>query len=141
MSEKEKKAIKVLKFMPGVESKPIDPNDPSVIHPHEPWLSWAKDGDISGGKKICEFVNWPGAESKQEEKIKLKLIKAEEEKWKDGDWWYVIDESTDENITPNGLPLTKEDAEKLITEKMKEAETPPAGADDRDETETPTVTE
>ena len=67
MSEKGKQAIKVLQFMPGVSHKPIHLNDPSVIHPDEPWVSWARDGDISGGKKICEFINWPGSEAPKQE--------------------------------------------------------------------------
>lgn len=69
MQEKkeQKKAIKVFQFMQGVASRPIDPNDPSVVQPDEPWVSWAKDESISCGKKICEYVDWPDVEKKDKE--------------------------------------------------------------------------
>jgi len=109
MQEKEeiKKAIKVFQFMTGVASKPIDRNDPSVIHPDEPWNSWARDGSISSGKKICEFIDWPGAE------------KMEEEKKDEGG---TNDENKDKETTPPGKTddKAKEEEKPTVAEESKE---------------------
>jgi len=105
--EENKKAIKVFQPMRGVSYRPIDRNDPSVIHPDEPWFGWARDGNISSGKKICEFMDWPGTEKKEEEK-------------KDGG---TNDENKDKETTPPG-PTDDE---------AKEEEKPPENEENKPE--------
>jgi hypothetical protein len=54
--EKKVIGIRILQHMPGVSIKGyVDPQN-GIIVLDEPWLTWATEKHIRGGKLICELV-------------------------------------------------------------------------------------